>query len=102
MESKPLVAAAAAAAAGAAAAPVRSRWQRQTAMMMMLMMMMMVAATMMMMMMVAAAQARSLWQQLDEKADIWHVDPLSLSCHHLFHSLFLFPWQKLLEGIQLL
>ena len=70
--------------------------------MMMLMMMMMVAATMMMMMMVAAAQARSLWQQLDEKADIWHVGPLSLSCHHLFHSLFLFPWQKLLEGIQLL
>jgi hypothetical protein len=56
----------------------------------------------MMMMMVAAAQARSLWQQLDEKADIWHVGPLSLSCHHLFHSLFLFPWQKLLEGIQLL
>jgi hypothetical protein len=99
VESKPLVAAAA---AGAAAAPVRSRWQRQTAMMMMLMMMMMVAATMMMMMMVAAAQARSLWQQLDEKADIWHVGPLSLSCHHLFHSLFLFPWQKLLEGIQLL
>jgi hypothetical protein len=98
VESKPLVAAAA---AGAAAAPVRSRWQRQTAMMMMLMMMMMVAATMMMMM-VAAAQARSLWQQLDEKADIWHVGPLSLSCHHLFHSLFLFPWQKLLEGIQLL
>jgi hypothetical protein len=99
VESKPLVAAAA---AGAAAAPVRSRWQRQTAMMMMLMMMMMVAATMMMLMMVAAAQARSLWQQLDEKADIWHVGPLSLSCHHLFHSLFLFPWQKLLEGIQLL
>jgi len=73
-----------------------------TMMMLMMMMMMMVAATMMMMMMVAAAQARSLWQQLDEKADIWHVGPLSLSCHHLFHSLFLFPWQKLLEGIQLL